>query len=115
MFRYWHRNVEVKCCRTAPESWIYKTKITFWWQNNEKLEARSQCKALCFEVYFASPLDIKPTMQTFWRRLLLVPLSASYIQDMEYMENEKTHSYYNYQYLRKGSELMGETYKIKLR
>ena len=28
-------------------------------------------------------------MQTFWRRLLLVPLSAFYIQDMEYMENEK--------------------------
>ena len=57
--------------------------------NNENLEIRSQCKVLCFEVYFASPPDIKLTMQTVWRRLLLVPLSAVYIQDMEYMENEK--------------------------
>ena len=46
MFWYQHRNVEVKRCRTAPESWIYKTKVTFWWQNNEKLEIRSQCHLL---------------------------------------------------------------------
>ena len=40
------QNVEEKWCRTAPESWIYKTKITFWWQNNEKLEIRSRCHIL---------------------------------------------------------------------
>ena len=73
-----------------PLKFMYlQNKITFWWQNNEHLEFRSQCKVLWFEVYFASPPDIKPTIETLWRRLLLVPLSAFYIQDMEYMENEK--------------------------
>ena len=35
-----------KTCRFATESLIYKTKITFWWQNNEKIENRFQCHIL---------------------------------------------------------------------
>ena len=41
----------------APESWIYETKKIFWWQNNEKLEIRSQCKVLCFVKCFKSCFD----------------------------------------------------------
>ena len=43
-------NVEVKRCRTAPESWIYKTKVTFWWQNKFRIEFWSQCHILSFYV-----------------------------------------------------------------
>ena len=33
----------------------YKTKVTFWWQNNEKLEIRFQCKVLSVKRTLSRP------------------------------------------------------------
>ena len=50
-----------KTCRFAPESLIYKTNLLFLWQNNGKLEFRSQCHILCFLC-----LDNGGLKNTFW-------------------------------------------------